>query len=117
MIIGEPFSLPGVIAWSCVCAWTGTPKVNPPANVAPPLRSSLRLVRFEPIGPSFEFDPIGLSFAKNDTTTKSRPRGREYTRPCQIWPVPMGTGLRIVQRQPSFGVQLTRVESAAWCHT
>jgi hypothetical protein len=28
----------------------------------------------------------------NDTATESCPRGREYTRPCQIWPVPMSRG-------------------------
>jgi hypothetical protein len=26
-------------------------------------------------------------------TTESSPRGREYTRPCQIWPVLMSRGL------------------------
>src|SRR5262249_11816232 len=55
-IIGEAFSLPGVIGWSCACAWlaASSPNVTPPTNAAPPLRSSLRLVRSEPISPSFE---------------------------------------------------------------
>src|SRR5207302_9449771 len=33
-------------------------------------------------------------------TTKSRARGRDYTRPCQIWPVLMSRGLPILKRQP-----------------
>jgi hypothetical protein len=46
------------IAWSCVWPSAGAiaPDVNvsPPANAAPPFRTSLRLVRFEFIGLSFE---------------------------------------------------------------
>src|SRR5215208_3038363 len=76
-----------------------SPNVNPPANAAPLLRSSLRLVRFESISPSFE---------RNDTTTKSRARGREHMPPCQIWPVLMSRGLRILKRQ------LVRGLLAAW---
>ena len=55
-IIGEAFWLPGVGGWSCACAWRDamSPNVNPPANAAPLLRSSLRLARFEPIGSSFQ---------------------------------------------------------------
>jgi hypothetical protein len=106
MIIGL---LSEIIEWSCAAAWSGAgvwptagataPSVNPPANAPPPFRSSLRLFRFEPIGSSFEIDPIGLSF-ENDITTQSRRRGRKHTRPCQIWPVLMGRGLRILKRQP-----------------
>src|SRR5215211_2557566 len=76
-----------------------SPNVNPPANAAPLLRSSLRLVRFESISPSFE---------RNDTTTKSRARGREHMPACQIWPVLMSRGLRILKRQ------LVRRLPAAW---
>src|SRR5258705_9887176 len=91
-IIGEAFWLPGVIGWSCARAWlaANSPNVTPPANAAPPLRSSLRLVRFESISPSFE---------RNDTTTKSRARGREHMPPFQIWRVLMSRGLRILRHQ------------------
>ena len=75
------------------------PNVTPPANAAPPLRSSLRLVRFESISPSFE---------RNDTTTKSRARGREHMPTCQLWRVLMSRGLRILKRQ------LVRRLPAAW---
>src|SRR5262252_1632360 len=44
--------------------------------------------------------------SKNVMATKSRPRGREYTQPCQIWPVP-SRGLLILQRQPGFAVFLS----------
>jgi hypothetical protein len=50
--------------WSCAGGWSDAgvwpsagataPNVNPPANAPPVFRSSLRLVRFEPIGVSFE---------------------------------------------------------------
>src|SRR5215510_11351747 len=96
-IIGWSFLLPGVGGWSCACAWSDamSPNVNPPANAAPLLRSSLRLVRFQPISLSFE-----SGFLSNHTTTESRPRGGEYTRPGQIWPVPMSRDLRVFKRQP-----------------
>src|SRR5260370_10096963 len=45
-------------AWSDAGVWPSAgataPNVNPPANAPPPFRRSLRLVRFEPIGLSFE---------------------------------------------------------------
>src|SRR5260370_10682860 len=98
MIIGLTGAAAWPDAWSCSGAWPDAgvwpSAANPPANVAPPFRSSLRLVRFEPIGLSFEIDPIGLSL-ENDPTTKPCLGGREYTQPCQIWPV----RLRILKRQ------------------
>src|SRR5262245_44876376 len=36
-------------------------------------------------------------FFINDATTKSRPRGREYTRPCQIRPVLMPAKRTIIR--------------------
>src|SRR5260221_10569013 len=50
-------------------AGAAAPRVKPPANVAPLLRSSRRLKRFE---------PIGLSFA-DQPQRKSLTRSRKYT--------------------------------------
>ena len=99
--IGYWFSGPGVTGW-CSCAWAWraamSPSVNPPANAAPLLRSSLRLVLFE---------FISLSLERNDTT-KLCVRRREHMPHCQIWPVLMSRGLRILKRQ------LVRRLPAAW---
>src|SRR5260370_27181312 len=64
-----------------------------------PAASSFRTHRFPP--------------SKNDTTTKSRPRGRECTRPCQIWPVLMSRGahehwLAVFEAPTWFAVFLPR---------
>jgi hypothetical protein len=59
-----------IIGWSCAGAWPdagvwpSAGATNPPANAPPLFKSSLRLVLFEPIGLSFEIDPISLSFKK-----------------------------------------------------
>src|SRR5215212_8088960 len=42
-----------------------SPNVNPPANAAPPFRSSLRLVRFEPISSSFQSGFLSMTRGRN----------------------------------------------------
>src|SRR5262245_41137726 len=66
-IIGEAFWLLGVTGWSCARAWlaASSPNVTPPANAAPPLRRSLRLVRSEPISPSFEPGFLSMTRRRN----------------------------------------------------
>ena len=45
-------------------------------------------------------------FLLRNDTTESRPRGREYTRPCQIWPALMSRGL--AQALRAFAQDLAR---------
>src|SRR5262245_38298468 len=82
-IIGEALWLPVVIGWSCASAWlaANSPNVTPPANAAPPLRSSLRLVRSEPISASFQSGFLQMTRRRNHVAY-----GREHTRPCRVWP-------------------------------
>src|SRR5262249_35694466 len=83
-IIGEAFWLPGVIGWSCACAWldANSPNVTPPANAAPPLRSSLRLVRFEPISPSFERGFLSMTRRRNHVPAYESIRGLAKSGQC-----------------------------------
>src|SRR3984893_1717186 len=59
------------------------PSVNPPAN-APPFRSSLRLVLFEPIGLSFEIEPISLSYKKPHYHKITSPHTTTYHTPPNL---------------------------------
>src|SRR5262252_9511783 len=89
-VIGEAFWLPGVIGWSCACAWldANSPNVTPPANAAPPLRSSLRLVRFKPISPSFERGFLSMTRRRNHVPADESIRGLAKSGQCSCASTP-----------------------------